>query len=109
MIRPGTLLERIAWHASPPVHAAAGEAGLRRSILRNLGDVLNARIGHAPAQPDLGTPAPCEMIHDYPACIPRMQAAMEQAALGAQAAKDLSMSKTDERSLLTDIDGTMAA
>ena len=78
MSRPGTLLERIAWAADPPAHVAVGEAALRRSIVRNLGDVLNARVGHAPAQPDLGTPAPCELIHDYPACIPRMQAAMER-------------------------------
>lgn len=79
MSRPGTLLERIAWSADPPVHAAVGEAALRRSIVRNLGEVLNTRLGHAPAQPDLGTPALCEILHDHPAGIPRLQAAMERA------------------------------
>lgn len=34
---------------------------LVRSILRNLQRILNTRSGHAAAQMDLGTPAPCEM------------------------------------------------
>lgn len=34
---------------------------LIRSVLRNLQKILNTRMGHASAQPDLGTPAPCEM------------------------------------------------
>ncbi len=34
---------------------------LTRSILRNLQRILNTRTGHAAAQMDLGTPAPCEM------------------------------------------------
>jgi len=34
---------------------------LVRSILRNLQRILNTRTGHAAAQMDLGTPAPCEM------------------------------------------------
>ena len=34
---------------------------LTRSILRNLQRILNTRVGHASAQMDLGTPAPCEM------------------------------------------------
>jgi len=35
---------------------------LVRSILRNLQRILNTRTGHAAAQMDLGTPAPCEMV-----------------------------------------------
>jgi type VI secretion system protein len=34
---------------------------LTRSVLRNLQRILNTRTGHAAAQMDLGTPAPCEM------------------------------------------------
>lgn len=72
-LRPATLLERLSAGAAP----ADPRAALRRSILRNLGDVLNARTGHAPAQMDLGTPPPCELITDYPACIPRLTRGIE--------------------------------
>jgi type VI secretion system protein len=69
--RPDTLMERLA-------DGGAGarlddRTRLRQSILRNLRDVLNTRLGNAPAQPDLGTPPPSELVQDYPACIPRLQ------------------------------------
>jgi len=78
MVLTGTLLERIAWSAQAPGHATSGESGLRRSIMGNLADILNSRTGMAPAQPELGTPAPSELIHDYPACIPTLQKVLER-------------------------------
>jgi len=57
-----TLLERLDRPQSPggpSVNENTQE--LTRSILRNLQRILNTRTGHAPAQMDLGTPAPSEM------------------------------------------------
>lgn len=70
--RPDTLLERLATDPRAPVKGD-DRTRLRQSILRNLRDVLNTRVGNAPAQPDLGTPPPSELVQDYPACIPRLQ------------------------------------
>ena len=88
MIRsPLTLLERLA-HATDSTAVQAlssaqifrsttGDAlRLHHSILANLRRVLGTRIGHAPAQLDLGTPAPSDVVRDYPACIPRLQRAI---------------------------------
>ena len=69
-MRPTTLLERLAGENA---RSADPRQRLRQSILRNLRDVLNARTGHAKAQMDLGTPPPSELVHGYPACIPRLQ------------------------------------
>jgi len=69
--RPDTLLERLA--GDGPAGRLDDHTRLRQSILRNLRDVLNTRQGNAPAQPDLGTPPPNELVQDYPACIPRLQ------------------------------------
>jgi type VI secretion system protein len=73
-----TLLERLATAGhDPEAHIAPAER-LRRSVLRNLGRMLNARQGHARAQPDLGTPPPNELVQDYPASIPRLQQAIAE-------------------------------
>lgn len=69
--RPDTLLDRLA--GDPRMARLDEHTRLKQSILRNLRDVLNTRIGNAPAQPDLGTPPPSELMQDYPACIPKMQ------------------------------------
>jgi type VI secretion system protein len=64
--------------AQPPGYATSGETALRRSIIRNLSDIINSRLGGASAQPSLGTPPPCELIHNYPACIPVLQKSLER-------------------------------
>ena len=80
MIRsPTTLWERLAaaGDSLAPSRSTTGDAArLRNSILANLRRVLGTRTGHAPAQLDLGTPAPSELIRDFPACIPRLQRAI---------------------------------
>ena len=80
MIRsPTTLWERLAAAGDrlAPSRSTTGDAArLRNSILANLRRVLSTRTGHAPAQLDLGTPAPSELIRDFPACIPRLQRAI---------------------------------
>jgi type VI secretion system protein len=57
-----TLMERLS-QPQAPGGPTMGEntQELTRSILRNLQKILNTRVGHAAAQMDLGTPAPCEM------------------------------------------------
>lgn len=76
---PVTLLERLA-AAGDRVGRARSTAGdaqrLRASILANLRRILGTRLGHAQAQPELGTPAPSELIRDHPACIARLQRAI---------------------------------
>lgn len=79
MRSPITLLERLAAAGDSLGKArstAADGHRLRQSILANLRRVLGTRLGHAPAQADLGTPAPSELIREYPACIPRLQRAI---------------------------------
>ncbi len=80
MIRsPTTLLERLAAasNGNPERRTSVGDdARLRTSILANLRRVLSTRVGHAPAQPEYGTPAASELIRFFPACIPRLQRAI---------------------------------
>jgi type VI secretion system protein len=73
MFKSSTLLERLAQAGQPAAPSAVSDRGvLKQSIMRNLQNILNTRLGHAQAQPDLGTPPPNELIQDYPACIDRM-------------------------------------
>ena len=67
------MLERLAYAGRIDVGPVNDDLRLRTSILANLRRVLGTRQGHAPAQPDLGTPSPSELIQDHPACIPRLQ------------------------------------
>lgn len=67
MSRERTLLERLA---RPDVArdrtAREDPAETIRSVLANLQRILNSRLGHAPAQPDLGMPAPSEILQTGP-------------------------------------------
>jgi type VI secretion system protein len=56
-----TLMERLGRPRAAGPTMGENTQELLRSILRNLQRILNTRIGHASAQMDLGTPAPCEM------------------------------------------------
>lgn len=71
-MRSHTLLERLA-QPQKTENPDGDTDRLRLSILANLRRVLSTRQGHAPAQPDLGTPSPSEIIQDHPACIARLQ------------------------------------
>ena len=76
---PNTLLERLAAvsDGNPERRTSIGDdARLRASILANLRRVLATHVGHAPAQPEYGTPAASELIRYFPACIPRLQRAI---------------------------------
>ncbi len=71
MLRSITLLERLS-------RAARGEASrtlredrpaVLRSVLLNLANILNTRVGSAAAQPDLGVPSPHELMQGYPGTV----------------------------------------
>jgi len=71
MLRSITLLERLS-------RAARGEASrtlredrpaVLRSVLRNLANILNTRVGSAAAQPDLGVPSPHELMQGFPGTV----------------------------------------
>ncbi len=67
MSRQRTILERLARpDAAGDRTAREDPAEVVRSILRNLQRILNARLGHAPAQPDLGMPAPSDIVRSGP-------------------------------------------
>jgi type VI secretion system protein len=70
-----TLLDRLDGVA---VGAACVRGGLM-SVLRNVGHVLNTRRGSAPAQMDLGTPPPSELMRGDRPLIERMQRSIGQA------------------------------
>ena len=68
-----TLLERLAQARSGAAKSQVLDAeALRRSILANLGDILNTELGSAQAQPDLGVPPPHELMANYPASVEQM-------------------------------------
>ncbi len=70
MSRQRTLLERLARpEAAGDRTAREDPSEVVRSVLRNLHRILNARLGHAPAQPDLGTPAPSDIVRAGPEAI----------------------------------------
>ena len=62
-----TLLERLTRPgARAPRTLADHTPELLRSIVNNLRHILNSRLGNAPAQPDLGMPAPSEIVRGGP-------------------------------------------
>ncbi len=72
MTRSASLLERLARPASEPSEVE-DRGTLLRSILANLQNLLNTRVGSAAAQMDLGTPAANEIALDFPASLGRLQ------------------------------------
>jgi len=67
MSRERTLLERLARPDAARDRTAREDRGeILRSVLSNLQRILNTRLGHAPAQPDLGMPAPSEIVRTGP-------------------------------------------
>jgi type VI secretion system protein len=62
-----TLLERLARPRDGGERSVSrGGPGLVRSVVRNLQRILNSRVGSAPAQPDLGMPAPSDIAQAAP-------------------------------------------
>jgi type VI secretion system protein len=68
-----SILERLNRPRSTATRTATDSAtDLRRSVLRNLGNLLNTRTGTAPAQMDMGMPAPSEITHSTPNAVNMM-------------------------------------
>jgi type VI secretion system protein len=62
MFTERTLFERLSRPRTRGARTLAdGTPELVRSVLHNLTNILNARLGNAAAQPDLGMPAPSEI------------------------------------------------
>jgi type VI secretion system protein len=62
-----SILERLNRPRGTATRTATDSASdLRRSVLRNLSNLLNTRTGTAPAQLDLGMPSPSEITHAAP-------------------------------------------
>lgn len=79
MASPVSLLERIAKPRLIQQRTLNVDVeALRRSILRNLRNVLNTRLGSSMAQPDLGTPPPHEFMITWPESTGSLQRAIEQ-------------------------------
>jgi len=69
-----TILERLRRGEEPSQRSAVENTSLLiRSIQNNIARILNSRELHAPAQPDYGVPAPCEIVYSFPSAITRMQ------------------------------------
>jgi type VI secretion system protein len=67
MYKERTLLERLAKPKTAAVRTLGqSSTELLRSVVRNLQNILNTRVGHAPAQMDLGMPAPSDIVHATP-------------------------------------------
>jgi type VI secretion system protein len=72
-----SLLERFRHPAASDRRTARlDRAALIGSVVGNLRQMLNSRRGHAPAQLDLGIPAPCEIIASCPDSIARLKRIM---------------------------------
>ncbi len=65
-----SLFERLrsARNATSKHVADEGQSRIR-SVMLNLQNLLNSWAGHAPAQMELGIPAPSEIAHNYPSSI----------------------------------------
>ena len=79
MVRERTLLERLA-NPDPGEDSRmdVDMHRLRRSVLGHLQKMLNARHGHAPAQPDYGIPDLNEFMFSMPESITPMRQAIQQ-------------------------------
>ncbi|MFW5828819.1 MAG: type VI secretion system baseplate subunit TssE [Planctomycetota bacterium] len=74
---PLTLFERLQHAPSRHIQTMAMDADAHKtSIVGNLQRVLNTRLGSAAAQPDLGVPAPHEILINYPASLNKVLAAI---------------------------------
>jgi len=72
-----SLFERLRKAVSGSSHPAEESHQARvRSIGLNLTNLFNSWAGHAPAQMDLGMPAPSEIAHNYPGSITDVQRAI---------------------------------
>ena len=69
-----SLLERLRRPIDSGRHTTQlDRAALIGSVVNNLRQMLNSRRGHAPAQMDLGIPAPCEIVATCPDSIARLK------------------------------------
>ena len=61
-----SLLERLSRPKGLGRSAVENTAEMTRSVLRNLQRLFNTRVGHAPAQMDLGVPCPSDITSASP-------------------------------------------
>ncbi|RPH47974.1 MAG: type VI secretion system baseplate subunit TssE [Planctomycetota bacterium] len=61
-----SLLERLARPKGVGRSAVENTAELQRTVLRNLQNLFNTRVGHAAAQMDLGVPCPSDITSASP-------------------------------------------
>ena len=73
MVDHRSLLERLSSPKASAPSLSENPQELTRSILRNLQRILNTRLGHAPAQMDLGMPAPSEINQAAPDAVSLVQ------------------------------------
>jgi len=66
-----TILERIRRGEPDRPTATESVTDRIRSVTANISRILNAREGHAPAQPEYGMPAPSEIVHAFPHAVDR--------------------------------------
>lgn len=71
MPRELTILERIRRGEPDRPTATESVTDRIRSVTANISRILNAREGHAPAQPEYGMPAPSEIVHAFPHAVDR--------------------------------------
>lgn len=77
MFSERTLLERLAKPRTRGVRSLSENVNdLSKSIMRHLINMLNSRLGHAPAQMDYGIPEPSEVAHAFPDALGQMQRAI---------------------------------
>jgi type VI secretion system protein len=65
-----SILERLARPTTKGLRTLTENTNeITKSVLRNLQNILNSRLGDAPAQPDLGMPSPSEITQASPDAI----------------------------------------
>ena len=74
MFSERTLFERLSKPRTQGVRTVSeNTTALSKSIMKTLQNMLNSRVGHAPAQMDYGITEPSEVTHTYPNGIGDMQ------------------------------------
>ena len=77
MFSERTLFERLSNPRTQGLRTVSeNTSALSKYIMRTLQNMLNSRIGHAPAQMDYGIPEPSEVTHSYPHGLGDMQRAV---------------------------------
>lgn len=77
MFSERTLFERLSKPRTQGLRTVSENySAISKSIMHTLQNLLNSRIGHAPAQMDYGIPEPSEVTRSYPTGLGDMQRAV---------------------------------